>query len=376
MYKFTTEQEKHIVKEYQSGIGTPKLAQEHGCTKKTIQFLLKRHNAFKGRKKFTEEELQEIKQRYLNYETASQIAKDFEVGERAIKNRLIEMELYTIGKRRPKTKHWTDKKKKKAVQMYKKGKRVNDIARHFNVTPSGIRYTLVKNKVWKFKGVRKYTCNFDFFEKIDTEEKAYWLGFIGADGNVFKNCLHIGIHENDVKHLEKFSKHITGNYPVRIKTYISRGKPSSIARIDIHSNKIINDLYRSGITPKKSHTISWQKTTKNIPKHLIHHFVRGYFDGDGSWKKSGKNGNGIHFSVACGSGDFILGLQKQLCSSCGLSMVKIYSKKTNDKKANNYALEYGGRLQEIRIYNWMYNNATLFLERKKDKAYKYLFEVS
>jgi hypothetical protein len=59
-------------------------------------------------------------------------------------------------------------------------------------------------------------CDYHFFDKINTEEKAYWLGFIAADGCVTdKGCLQILLSRKDRDHLELFKKHINGEHPVR-----------------------------------------------------------------------------------------------------------------------------------------------------------------
>lgn len=126
--------------------------------------------------------------------------------------------------------------------------------------------------------------NIDYFEKIDTEEKAYWLGFIYTDGYISPklNALRIEIKSTDYLHLQKFAnifgrKVYYANRTLGDKTFTS-------CYVSIYSKKIIKDLNNLGIVNKKS-----DKDVYNffeyIPKRLMRHFIRGVFDGDGTIKK-------------------------------------------------------------------------------------------
>jgi hypothetical protein len=121
--------------------------------------------------------------------------------------------------------------------------------------------------------------NFDenYFETIDAEEKAYFLGFISADGCVIErngNCRVLSIHINkqDIDILEKFKKEI--NYEGEISMGKSR---SRMCTIFCTSMKMFNDLSKYNVTPRKSRILKFPK----LPENMIHHYMRGYFDGDG-----------------------------------------------------------------------------------------------
>ena len=105
-------------------------------------------------------------------------------------------------------------------------------------------------------GKRKYNCNYDYFKIIDTPEKAYWLGFIMADGCVMiskrirklktyetiqqRYFLKIALSSVDTQHLEKFNQCINSSYPV--KEYINKTgyKPNSkYSRIIIEDKNIV-----------------------------------------------------------------------------------------------------------------------------------------
>ena len=114
------------------------------------------------------------------------------------------------------------------------------------------------------------------FEKIDSEEKAYWLGFLYADGYISfsENKIELSLAEKDVHHIEKFRDFLGINnricYRPSVKAY----------RLSFRSDKCKQDLINQGCTPRKSLTLKFP-TSKQVPYELIRHFIRGYFDGDG-----------------------------------------------------------------------------------------------
>lgn len=121
-------------------------------------------------------------------------------------------------------------------------------------------------------GVKRFQYNDDYFKVIDTEEKAYWLGFIFADGHNGTKGFELSLKESDVGHLEKFRTAIEGNMPIH---YRERQKAY---RIGVTSYEFRRNLENNGVTSNKSETAEFP----SLDSKLIRHFVRGYFDGDGS----------------------------------------------------------------------------------------------
>jgi hypothetical protein len=132
----------------------------------------------------------------------------------------------------------------------------------------------------------KYKINEDYFKKIDTEYKAYILGFIFADGSVYQPSesrqlvFRIGIQEEDSYILEKLSKEAAGGnfHTVKTPSSIKKGyKPQVL--VTISSNELCQDLIKLGCSIKKS--TRGMKFPKLNPE-LVRHFIRGFLDGDGS----------------------------------------------------------------------------------------------
>ena len=191
---------------------------------------------------------------------------------------------------------------------------------------------------------RKRNINEFFFEVIDTEEKAYWLGFMYADGNVqwrSSESGHISITLKDNDHLEKF-------------------------------NKLAEDLTKHGCHANKTYDLTFPNKEVFANKDLIRHFIRGYFDGDGtvftSAEKHWRNGtitNILHYRF-CGTEDMMKGIQIELNLGGRLE-------KSKQSKCL-YELMYKRKKKLIPFYLYLYKDATIYLDRKKEKFDKYIQE--
>lgn len=222
--------------------------------------------------------------------------------------------------------------------------------------------------------LKKYKVNETFFDNIDTEEKAYWLGMIFADGYVIHRCRKEKYHEYIIgidlceptgQHLEKLRCLITEN---NIKCYTYIGSNKFRYRLIITSKHMFESLQKYGVIQSKSLTL---KFPKNIPNELIHHFIRGYFDGDGSIytgknkiisKSTGKEKTYLTNKISiCGTFEFLTELHK---------ILKIGGKcihKEKRRETNTWKLTYSSTKRSKIFYDFIYKNATVYLERKKEK---------
>ena len=188
------------------------------------------------------------------------------------------------------------------------------------------------------------------FEIIDTEEKAYWLGFLYADGSVGSSeaKIELGLAEKDVKHIEKFRNFIG------INNKISYREKTKSYRYSFRSQSCKEDLIKQGCIPKKSLILKFP-TVDQVSLKLIKHFIRGYFDGDG-WFTNTDN----CFQVGLiGTEDFIKGF---------LDNIKNINK---DNKIFNVHREDGAKRYIFSAYqdvlnflNWIYKDANIYLDRK------------
>lgn len=159
---------------------------------------------------------------------------------------------------------------------YSEGYSQIKIAKMFNVSEDTVRRWMKENNINIRK--RKYNVNEQYFSDIDSPEKAYWLGFLSADGYVHqeRGQLTIELQESDREHLEKFRKAIQCSAPI-IEIYCGKNKEFLHYRFSVKCRKMIQDLEQYNIVQKKSLIFY----PKNIPKELFKYWLIGYIDGDG-----------------------------------------------------------------------------------------------
>ena len=210
---------------------------------------------------------------------------------------------------------------------------------------------------------RKYSVNDNYFNEIDTEEKAYWLGFIYADGYVVTNMDRIGISLNsiDKSHLDKFKQATLATYPINdYEEKDGYGVGSIYSRILITSKQMKLDLQKLGVHENKTLILEFPT---QVPQNLIRHFIRGYFDGDGSLTYGSKQvcGNANYFIKFTGTIEMINAIQKYF----GTSVKE--EQRYPERNINNYSITIGGNQQVKRILDNLYQDATIYLERKYNR---------
>ena len=199
--------------------------------------------------------------------------------------------------------------------------------------------------------------NEEIFEVIDTEEKAYWLGFLYADGYVEsgnRNAIELSLKSSDIEHLRKFSsflgfddnKHIFQD-EVRCRFYF-------------RNKKVKNRLISLGCVPQKSLILKFP-SEEQVPRELIRHFIRGYVDGDGSLML-GKNHLGEYVKPRFN----ILGTENFLE---GILDVTGWRKLKIQHPSNAYCIEWSGFYVKDYL-DFLYKDSTIYLDRKYNKYLK------
>lgn len=254
------------------------------------------------------------------------------------------------------------KDEKLIIKKYQDGISLNQLSKEFNFCNETIRNVLIKNNVKRRKpsSNRKRSINQNFFEVIDNEKKAWLLGFVFADGCVRKPIngyyLSIDLATKDEKLLQKINKILNSTYPIN-----SSHNGNSVS-IVIGSKKMFYDLKKHGVVERKSF---FGFIPKNVPQHLINHFIRGYFDGDG-WIT---NNSKVNYKTAMigfiGNKNIISFINNKISSILNIKK----SKEITRKKCKDYTkqIQYGKQKYVKKIAEWFYSNATIFLERKYNK---------
>lgn len=214
---------------------------------------------------------------------------------------------------------------------------------------------------------RKYSQQDDYFSVIDTEEKAYWLGFIVADGYVSYNAeqstgyyrLGFQLKESDAGHLKKFIKAIGGTMQVKYgkSTIKSIGKEYANCTLRVYSKRMVEDLMALNVLPSKS-------TKEHMPPiedELMRHFIRGLFDGDGCFSFSKSKQTGSYYGCFSIVGSLeVLSAAKEHLESKGFKL------KIRPQGAI-YNLTSKSTKEAVAIMEYLQEDATVYLERKRNK---------
>lgn len=218
--------------------------------------------------------------------------------------------------------------------------------------------------------MRKKYYNENYFEKIDSEDKAYFLGFICADGSLvndvikYRYQLAIKIHTKDEHILEELLKHINGE--MKIWHHGQR----DMSEIKFSGKKIVDNLENKGVYPQKTFSIRYPK----IDEHLERHFLRGYFDGDGCIRLSTDkrdNSKRGDLRFVSGSIDILNQINERMSVLFGTNLNKLYGPKNKDYKFIGWA----GMTDIEKIYHGFYNNTNLYLRRKKSIFDEVMVEI-
>lgn len=219
--------------------------------------------------------------------------------------------------------------------------------------------------------MKNYVVNKEFFNNIDSEIKAYLLGFYSADGYISisktRNIpnYRVGIQNSidDLEVLELFKQYICPKHNINIK------EKSNIRKAQGHlrwtCKEMCNKLSEIGLGERKTITFNFKLET--IPKDLRRHFIRGYFDGDGSF--SDKN-----FILSTNTLEFTNTILDEIKEISTIINGVIYTKQGKTCKYYTLRLNFNRkRFYGIGlVYNYLYQDANFFLNRKKKQFENYL----
>ena len=291
--------------------------------------------------------------------------------KRALRNKSITKRGIDLKPRKKKHSYLLEDTKKvlsdisKYIDMYYNGLSMREVSSIAKVSkPTMLKLFSISGVNWKDRSNahRKYALNENFFDIIDNEEKAYYLGFIFADGFVSRsnNNFQLGIHlhKKDSCILEDFRKRIGSESPLKFDN-------RNAVKIRLYSKRLFEQLVSKGCVERKSLVLKFPEHTI-VPECLIHHFIRGYFDGDGSIKRLSKSERHVQVEIVS-TKEFLKTCMDILVKKAHVNYVSIY----RPKNSNIYSITYSGKGNATKIHNYLYKNATIFLDRKKQRFIEY-----
>lgn len=257
---------------------------------------------------------------------------------------------------------WYDENKEIILRLYYSGKKVADICNELECNKSMIYR---KFNEWdierrnKIKSVERcnalYNVDSHYFDNINCEHKAYWLGLMVSDGFVNEKEISLCLKKDDIEAIENFRNDLKSDHPIKFN---KDGNPF----ITIVCKSLCDSLYSYGLHNRKSWDFDIDNIIKKVPKEYEHHFIRGLFDGDGSIKyydypylKKPQ----FHFGYTglknvCEYIKDKLNIQRELVYEGNVTYTLV---SRNPKNINN-------------IYNYLYKDATIYLSRKYETFLK------
>lgn len=260
----------------------------------------------------------------------------------------------------------------KIVEMYQGGMSAPEIAEKFNANHVMILRYLEKNGVERRGGEeshRTYEINKDLFDVIDTQEKAYLLGFIYADGcnSSDGRCIKIEVATPDRDVLEKISKLIWLENPLDhikdiVRTRSLRGRKERdyyFSYLNIHSKRYCTKLTEMGCVPAKSLILKFPEWL--VDPELQRHFIRGHYDGDGGVHISDIRKNAVTTKITS-TKEFCESVRNIVENQIGIKFGE--PRESNKSGHNTYCIDMSGARQIENFLTWLYKGASIFLDRK------------
>lgn len=352
------------------------IAKKFGIGKTTIAKWIKKHKLSKEPKRKQEKKYYQNKE-WLTGElkkrkSTEMIASEIGISERRLFD-IFQEEGIPVQEIRRKENRFRDPEWLR--ENFKKYKNIKEFGR-----ATGHDYHNL-SKYLKMYGIYEhptYTVSSAYFKSIDSEEKAYWLGFIMADSTMTsyqspvekKYSFKLKLALIDKEAVEDFKKAVNGNAPVREETGKREGfKDTYQASFSVNDQEFCKNLISHGITERRTGKKFLPDT---VPYGLVPHFIRGYFDGDGSIRyQYHEKPNGTHkyirgLVIACS--EPIFETIKNIYLEIGVTEDAIKSKEMKD--CTTISLY---RKDEIpKVVEYLYKDATVFLDRKYQVAKNYL----
>jgi Mor family transcriptional regulator len=351
--------ENYIVDEYKKGRGTSDLGKEFNCNPGTIwKFLkavgveIKKRTDNYGK---LEDKFGEIKILFDQGLSCYKIGKKLNIAKCTILRILKKHGVDTSDKftgREDKIVNYTQE----IIEAYQSGINTPELTKMYNCGNSTIFQLLKKNNI-TLREKAKYNVNTTFFNKIDTPEKAYTLGWFYSDGCVdLSGKMRIQLQIEDKYILEQIAKIMEHDGIIKDvpppKKFPDRKWQTCLT---INRKELCDKLIELGCLPNKSLILKFP-TADQVPDYLLSSFIRGFYDGDGGISS---------YTTSLTSTDiFLKDLALILKNKLGIDGQLYY--RHADK--NTATLMFSKKESSKKFLQWIYTDSTIHLTRKYEKA--------
>ena len=248
--------------------------------------------------------------------------------------------------------------KEEMIKLYQDGKSLSEIGKIYGINYKSVADNLERRGIKRRNysdSQQKYKINQNYFNRIDSHEKAQILGMLYADGcNMIEHGeLNLTLQDIDISYVEWVSRCMESNKPLRFIPSTHNGRRRAKLGLRINNKKICEDLVTLGCFPRKSLTLRFP-TESQVPIEFMSSFVLGFFEGDGSIMAEENK----KLSFAC-SESFAQGLKTFLVEKFGHHL-GIYP----NTPRTCFSVSTQKPLAIFTILDWAYSKAPFRMERK------------
>ena len=310
----------------------------------------------------------DIIERYNNGESCRDLGKEYGVCTVTLWNVLQREGVETRS-----NKKLTKTQKQQLVELYQDGKNTYEIGEQLDVHSCTVQRWLDKLSIEKrtlSEALRTYSIDETYFDEIDTEDKAYFLGWMYSDGcnstydNKGKNRYNIVVQlqKRDREILDAFLSYMKSTAPL---AYVAPREENEQGyyRMSIYNKRMSQMLEKHGVTANKTFNVTYPTW---LSEELQHHFVRGVFDGDGSISTQYYDNDKLKKSSVSilGTNDLCNSIQQMLLSEINIAS-RITDTNRTDKRIRTLWITVHSEV--IGFSDWLYKDATIWLSRKREK---------
>ncbi|MFE4029231.1 hypothetical protein ACFX4N_24040 [Priestia sp. YIM B13551] len=346
------ERDLKILQLHKNGLNTIRIGEELGLNDNIVGRVLKRNGIKPAGRALNDEQKQQILNLFEEGYNTVQIANQMGIHDGTVGRNLVKMGLKARNDRRI----FNDDTEKEIVKAYLEGRTTADVGSEYGVDANTVANIVRRHgEQLRAGGIPAAIKVPNFFKTIDSEEKAYYLGFMITDGSIVvhsnKTSIGIMIQEKDKYILDYFALLLGFEYE---KVKVSNRKE---AYIRFHCSEMVEDLEKYGVVPNKTN-ITY---IPQIREDLVPHLFRGLFDGDGSIFVTMVRGKPVLRAAFYGTHLACAQFQQRLIESIGISKTKVY-----DKPGVSF-ISISRKKDLFNLYNYLYKDANIYLTRKKQK---------
>lgn len=299
----------------------------------------------------SKEQENQIIQMYNSFIPVKDIVKDIGCNKQIIYKVLKNNNVDLHGERRVLT---TDQQKD-VINKYQDGLTQQEIADFYNINRWTVKNILQEHHIkLNYRGdkIRKYNIDEQYFDVIDTPEKAYIIGLLWADGcnKTDRGCITLCLQERDKHILESIKKEMKSEHPLYYRE-IKNVNHSNMYSLEISSRRLSNRLDELGMVANKSLVLKFPEW---LSESLYSAFLLGLVDGDGNISKK-------NYSVSIVGTKYLLEYIEKILKNNGIEC-NIYCYNTNEITKT---LMITKKQSAMKFLNWIYSSgSSLFLQRK------------